>query len=224
MGKDFIVKPKCLAKVNNEVLLKRHIRILSSCGVKNIIVVIGKKGDCWNKKSITEIKTIHNQLVYNNKNKVTNNSYSLLLGLNKLSNNHTIVIDGDLFYSKSFIQKLLNYNKDSYIVTKISQDRITNHNKVSIKGNLVKKIDRKISLKFPWLNYLGVICINKNSLGTFKKVLEKNIYLKSELSAPLNEIISNNKIYNYTLLDYCININNNFDLTDAENWSKKNEK
>ena len=113
MGEKFVLKPKCLAKVNNETLLERHIRILSNYGINNIIAVIGKEGSCWSDQSISEIKTIHNQLVCNEKNLFTNNSYSLLLGLNKILKGHTIIIDGDLFYSSNFIRELIN-ELDSY--------------------------------------------------------------------------------------------------------------
>jgi len=223
MGEEFILKPKCLANVSNETLLGRHIKILSNYGINNIIVVIGKEGSCWSDEHVSQIKSIHNQLVVNEINTLTNNSYSLLLGLNKIIKGNTIIIDGDLFYSSNFIKQLIKHNEDSCIVTKIAQNKNNNHNKVKICGNYVTSIDRKFKLKFPWLNYTGVFYINNNSLGLFKKILNKGIYLKSELSAPLNEIISFNKICNYTSLDYCININNNIDLTAAETWCRSNE-
>ena len=76
MGKEFKSKPKCLAIVNNETLLERHIRILGKYGINNIIVVIGKEGSCWSDKYISQIKSIHDQLVVNDINLDTKNSYS----------------------------------------------------------------------------------------------------------------------------------------------------
>ena len=223
MGENYKSSPKCLAKVNNESLLKRHIRILKSCGINKIIVVVGKKGDCWNKISFSEIKNINDKLVYNDMNKKTNNSYSLLLGLNKLSKNNTIVVDGDLFYSKIFIKNILENNDNTLVVTKASDDDQYN-NKVEICRDLVKRIGRNISLDSTSLIYLGVIFINYRLLNTFNKILKKNIYFKSELSSPLNEIAKKKEVFNYTSSDFCINVNSKLDLKKAENWLSINEK
>lgn len=223
MGGNYKLRPKCLAEVNKESLLKRHIRILKSCGINEIIVVVGKKGDCWNKESFSKIKNINEKLVYNDENKKTNNSYSLSLGLNSSSKNNTIVVDGDLFYSTSFMKKILQNNDNTLVVTKESSDD-HNNNKVEIYGDFVKNISRSISLDSTSLIYLGVISINKRLLGTFNKILKKEIYFKSELSSPLTEIAKKKKIFNYTSSDFCININNKLDLKKAESWCSKNEK
>tara|TARA_Y100001970_G_scaffold294299_1_gene450067 strand:+ start:23052 stop:23783 length:732 start_codon:yes stop_codon:yes gene_type:complete len=223
MGENYKSRPKCLAKVNKESLLKRHIRILKSCGINKIIVVVGKKGDCWNEESFSKIKKISEKLVYNDKNKKTNNSYSLLLGLNKLSKNNTIVVDGDLFYSTSFMKNILENNDNTLVVTKASSDDHDN-NKVETYRDLVKKIGRNISLDSTSLIYLGVIFINYRLLNTFNKILKKEIYFESELSSPLTEIAKKKKVFNYTSSDFCININSKLDLKKAENWLSKNEK
>lgn len=49
-------KPKCLLETGNTTILSRTTTLLKEYGFNDITIVVGAKGDVWNKKTYTKIK------------------------------------------------------------------------------------------------------------------------------------------------------------------------
>ena len=106
---------KCMLEINGKKLIQRQIEALKSVGIDKIIIVCGYK--------MQELKDYINKtfsndniiFVENNKYKTTNNIYSLYLARKYLSEDDTILLEADLIFDYSIIQKLVNSNEQNIV-------------------------------------------------------------------------------------------------------------
>ena len=89
--------PKSLIKVNNKPLLERQIEFLKEKGIDEIIVVTGYLSE---KFEYLEEKYGVN-IIYNDKNNIYNNIYTMYLVREYLENSY--VIDADVYMAENFI-------------------------------------------------------------------------------------------------------------------------
>ena len=190
--------PKCLLKEGDKTLLERQIEVLEEFSIKknDVILVIGKEGDCWNEENIQKIKNIHDNILINPINSKTSPAYSLRLGLEGIDKGPVLILDGDLFLGKNIYSKILNNQNKSCLLTKFSENKREEGNRVMLKKDRVRAIGRDVISENI---YMGVIMIGDDFLDDFKKELEKDRYLKDETSIALNELCKDAFIYNITL-------------------------
>lgn len=98
---------KCMVKVNGVALIDRMLHQLDVCGLERIIIVVGYEGQ----KLIDYIGTLSvaTPIVYveNPVYDKTNNIYSLFLARDKLEEDDTLLLESDVIFEDSILQKLL---------------------------------------------------------------------------------------------------------------------
>lgn len=211
--------PKCLIKLNNKTLLENQIKILKKEGVKDILVVIGNEGACWNKENQESVKKITNNIIKNYKNTKTNNSYSLRLALEKIEEDDLLIIDGDLIILPSLLKKVIN-TKKSLIISKKSYKKNDLRNKIIINENgrileMGKHITKE-KLSLPYFIYGALIRIEKRDFNILKKIINKEKYYNLDLSFFINELCKNINLYKITDNRW-VNINTKEELHEAKN-------
>ena len=127
------LRPKCLIDIGGKSLLQRSLDILSELGINSISIVLGTKGPCWNQKNYESIKNLCSGIIYNFDNDVTHSTYSVFLAFNEVDiDEDLILIDGDIFYSKETIQKVIDSKKSTLVVAEINQE---NKNGTQVNSN-----------------------------------------------------------------------------------------
>ena len=109
---------KCMLEVHGKTLLERAIDALLLAGIKDLIIVLGYKGENV-KKYIREKeldKKINIIYVDNDVYDTTNNIYSLYLAKDYLIKDDTILLESDLIYDVSIVKKLVDSKYDSAVV------------------------------------------------------------------------------------------------------------
>ena len=109
---------KCMLEVHGKTLLERAIDALLLAGIKDLIIVLGYKGENV-KKYIREKeldKKINIIYVDNDVYDTTNNIYSLYLAKDYLIKDDTILLESDLIYDVSIVKKLVDSKYDSAAV------------------------------------------------------------------------------------------------------------
>ena len=96
-------KPKCLIEFSGKTLLERLLKTFKSCGVNDIVLVIGHKSE--------KINRIDLDLVKNEKYKKTGIMHSLFCAKEKLEKT-VIVSYGDIIFENSVLEKLLESKYD----------------------------------------------------------------------------------------------------------------
>lgn len=116
--KDHIDVPKSLLPLGDSTILQNQIDALKKSGLndKDILIVVGHKAEM--------IERIHGSTLYNPKFAEFNNGYSVYLALNHLlteknsSDEHFLILDGDLVYEKKLISDFLSISKDNALINR----------------------------------------------------------------------------------------------------------
>ncbi len=99
---------KCMVKVNGVALIDRMLHQLDACGLERIVIVVGYEG----RKLMDYIATLSvaTPIVYvdNPVYDKTNNIYSLFLARDKLEEDDTLLLESDVIFEDSVLQKLLS--------------------------------------------------------------------------------------------------------------------
>ena len=117
LGKPF---PKCLVKIGHGTLLERHLDLLSIAGVAEHHVVIGQ-GGVWTPAQQQNVRaTVERyggQTTVNELSMQTHSAASLALGIRNISSD-VVVVDGDVYYDKTILLRLVQQSESTIIVTK----------------------------------------------------------------------------------------------------------
>jgi histidinol-phosphate/aromatic aminotransferase/cobyric acid decarboxylase-like protein/GTP:adenosylcobinamide-phosphate guanylyltransferase len=116
LGKYTQENTKCMLEVNGKRLIDYVLEMLQNVGIKKLVIVVGYKkeniiahvGKCY--KDI-KIEYIENP-IYDK----TNNIYSLFLAKDKLCEDDTILLESDLMFEESILQRLIDDKKPSLAV------------------------------------------------------------------------------------------------------------
>lgn len=213
--------PKCLINIGGKTILEIQIEILKKIGINEIIVIIGKEGDCWTKENQEKIKKINNNIIINPNNKIRNNSYSLKLALDNIEEDDLIIIDGDLFLNYETVKEIAS-SKTRKILSKINNDysNITNRVLAGEDGRVLS-IGKNINSE---IVHGGIIRTKKEDFDFLKEELTKIDY-SLDLAFLHDKLSKKEEVY-FILDNNCININSLQDLINAENLIKnlyKNE-
>jgi len=116
LGKYTKDNTKCMLDVNGKTLIEQALDKLNSVGIKKLVMVVGYKKDnlinyVGNKYKDIEIEYIENS-IYDK----TNNIYSLYLAKDKLVDDDTILLESDLIFEKSILEKLINDKRENLAV------------------------------------------------------------------------------------------------------------
>ena len=100
---------KCMVKVNGQTLINRLLNQLQNKNcVKEIIIVIGYKGEVLKQYIATLGINIPIRFVENPEYEATNNIYSLYLAKDYLCKDDTLLFESDLIFDDSILDLLLN--------------------------------------------------------------------------------------------------------------------
>ncbi len=101
-------RPKPLLEVANTTIIQYLVNCLKEIGVKKIYIVTGYKSKMIKNKLGNSVNYIHNK-----KFKSTNSIYSLYLAKKYLHNSNFILMNGDIFLSKIYLSKIVNFKSST---------------------------------------------------------------------------------------------------------------
>jgi len=190
-------KPRCLVSSDGVSLLEHEIRILKSCGIEKIVIVVGGKGTCWHEDTYDEIRQIHDSIIINYENLNTKNAFSLFLGLDSIERQPTLIMDGDIILRKAQIISLLNCKYKNALLSREAISSSEFGTKICFDNDRI--IDIGLDLdpeEFPWFIWSGIMKIGNNVFNVLKSVAKKDSSKNKYIGEILKLIIKNNKIYN----------------------------
>jgi len=171
IGKDV---PKCLLKIQKKPILEHQISIIKKSGIKkeNVLLVIGKQGSCWREENVSIIRSLHNNIIINEKNVDLNQVYSFLIGMKNIKEDNILVMDGDLIASKEVIKHIISKKENSILLTQTPKSNDSSGNKIVLKGDKIVKVTReKVDKDFTI--YAGMFLIAKKDFNSFIKESSK---------------------------------------------------
>ncbi len=194
-------KPKSLIKIKGTSLIENIIDCAVKLNINKINVVTGYKSQKIKKiisKKYKNIKFINNK----NYNK-TEMLYSLIKGLNKISDD-VIISYSDIYYDSRLIKKIIKNvdKKNIYLPVLNNWQKIWIARKKNIfsdgeslkisNSHFLKEIGKKIKKVIPKYQYMGIIYIPKNKIKEFISLFYSSKKFKSfHVTSFLNYIIKN---------------------------------
>ena len=180
--------PKILLKVGNKSLLERHYENLLNLGIKNIGIVIGYKSNQLT-NFIKKIDIKKNIKIFRNSRYKLGSIVSLVCaGKFFHTKGDLIFMDGDVFYDKKILKKLINSKKKNCLLIDRQFEKGEEPVKVCIKNNKIFDFGKIVNQDF---DFQG------ESVGFFKfsnkssiKLLEvAKIIMKSNKNAMYEDVI-----------------------------------
>lgn len=210
---------KCMVKIGNKTIIERTLENLSELNLNRIIIVTGYQADKL-ERYVTELNIATPiEFIRNSDYENTNNIYSLWLTSSFLERDDTIVIESDIVFEKSMLDKLINSDKDC--ITFVARPECW------MNGSVVRLDDNNNIVEF-----MNTQTFDMSSLNDYYKTVSMYKFSKSFLNKEyipfLNAYISawgNNKVYESALKVIAIQEKTviNTLITDNEKWYEIND-
>ena len=139
--------PKILLKVGKKSLLERHYENLIELNVKNIGIVIGYKSQVI-KKYIKKIDKGKNITIFQNKKYKNGSIVSFITaGSFIMKKGNMLLMDGDVFYDKKILQKVVNSKKKNCLLIDKNFEKGVEPVKVCIKKKIITDFGKIVDNK-----------------------------------------------------------------------------
>lgn len=207
--------PKALVKVAGRPIILNQIEILFDLGIKDIAVITGFKSDLLSQEILDVFPNVN--IIENKDYMQTNNMYSAFLGKDFIDNSPFIMMNADVFFDKSTIEALINFENNDAIVVDIGRF-IEESMKVVFDGEKIIEISKEITSFHAFGSSIDVYKFSKKSgCLFFEKCSEyiKNNDCKKWSEVALNDILPKCQFKVCPLVGRWFEIDNKDDLDKA---------
>jgi L-glutamine-phosphate cytidylyltransferase len=131
--------PKCMLMVDGKTILEHQLDALEECGIKEIIIITGHKGEM-----IEDLVGKRAKYVKNEEYKTTAAAYGLWLARNELMGDGFIYLNGDLVFHPNMLRKLLDSEKDGIISCSKVHEHPNDMFKFQANNSRIHHMDKEI--------------------------------------------------------------------------------
>ena len=192
-------RPKCLLKAGLKTILQAQLDSLVSCGIDNIIIVIGYLGqmieDFVNQEGYDKKAAI--TFAYNEKFDSTGSCFSLLCAKNYIDSSY-IHLNSDLVFDRGLLVKLLNSNDADSIITDRYDIDTDDMVRYSTNNGKISNVGRPSVVPEPQGVLVGPAKFSLQSAQTLIAEIENEISMgqyKTNCYLTLNKILDKIKLY-----------------------------
>jgi choline kinase len=133
-------RPKCLLPLpNDETILSRQIRILSSLGFDDFIVTTGPFADMVQEEIGNKFPELRVKYIFNNKYRNTNYIYSMFL-IDSSAKQDCLLLHGDLVFEKSVVERMMKTSIKNFVVVYKDQELPEKDFKARIEDGQVSRV------------------------------------------------------------------------------------
>lgn len=137
-------KPKCLVTVAGKPILEYQLDAYRLAGIKDIIIVIGYKGEQI-EKYCQDINDLNINIIKNEDFEHTNNMYSLYLAKSFLIGESFILNNADLVIEKNIVKHMVNSKKEDLVVVDVGVFNDESMKVVCDKYGYIRDISKQIT-------------------------------------------------------------------------------
>jgi choline kinase len=198
--------PKCMVEIFGKPLLEHQIDVIKKCGITEIIIVNGYRG---------ELIKIPDVQFYKNEKYHSTNMVETLFCAEKELDGPVIISYGDILYEKNVLEKLLNSKNDFSIVIdknwkEFWQIRIQNIlddvESLTLKDGFITNLGQKVtSLNHIEGQYIGLMKFQNNAISVLKDFYHISKKQSESGQNPLNPKTSFENSYMTDFLQGLIN-------------------
>jgi len=219
MGEYTQNQPKCLVELDDHTLLEHQLTSLTDFGIprSSIHVVIGAKGECWTQSAYERIRSIHDNVIINFENTTKGPGFSVKLGLERITSNSVMILDGDIILVDEVLTTLLE-SDHSAVVSKLANDRAEPGSKVvTDESNSVIDMGKEINPEsFPWNIYSGICKLTGEELSIANSYFNQSDSEEQSICDMIRYVSSTGTVYNKEFNWGWENVNRPEELTNAQ--------
>lgn len=194
-------KPKCLVTIKGDItILDTQIESVLESGIKEIVIIIGYRGQKIKEHINNKYKNMDIRFVENNEYKTTNNMFSFLLAHDELYNQEFISLNADVAIDKKVIQKIVNDGENKSIIAIDKSVYYEESMKIRKEKDIIIEISKTISKDTHFATSIDVYKFNKEAskliFDTASRLLMEN--QNNWFEVALNETLAH---HNYSYVD-----------------------
>jgi len=157
--------PKCMLKVGSKTILEHQLDILGSCGIDEILIVIGYRGD-----RIVKLVGNRETFIENKDYARTNSSYSLWLAREKLRGGF-IYLNSDLLFHPDLLKKLLESRHSDAMIVDENKKSKNDMFKAFVKNGRITRLGKDLDLDKAYGEAPGPLKLSPGfAAETFKEI------------------------------------------------------
>lgn len=166
--------PKPLLLINGKSILERMIDGILSVGIKEIIVITGYRANQITEFLNEKYPNVSFTFIHNDKYKITNTGYSMLLTKEAVGKEDFIKFDGDVVFEKEVLKKLVTSDVPSALCIDTNINLEAEEVKVILdEKNQVQEVGKKLDPHLSTGESIGIEKIEKEAGKVFFAELEK---------------------------------------------------
>lgn len=135
--------PKCLVKVSGKRILEYMLDNISSCGIKEAVIVIGYKAEKFRKIMGTRYKGCAIKYYVNKDYDKTDNMYSLWMAKDEIDEGY-VFFNADILFNASILKNLIEEPHPDCIVVDGNAKLQATSMKVKVERNKIAEIGRSL--------------------------------------------------------------------------------
>jgi choline kinase len=213
-----------LVEVEGKSILERQLEMLAGDDFDlRPRLVIGAKGECWHQDAYDTICRHVEDVVINFDNDASHNVYSMHLSMRDWiaagDVPDLLLVDGDLVFTSSLLEKVLRKEGESFLVTRLARDRSDLGTRVVVDEDLgITALGKRIVPKhFPWDMHSGMLRIVSADVPRFYQALTHPENLFKELESAVRTFIEEGDMSVLRMGAHAwINVNTDDDLVQAK--------
>lgn len=169
-------KPKCLLKIGDKTLIEHQIEALNSCGINDILVVLG-----YHAKQIKELLGNSVSYILNKEFATTNNIYSLWCARDELKGKAFVCLYSDVLFDRAILKDCLE--KEGDITLAVETDIVPETCRVTIKEGQIKSISKEIPDSEASGNFIGISKFSESGSAILFAEIERTLQTKENMDA-----------------------------------------
>lgn len=161
--------PKCMLKVGGKTILERQLDILGSCKIKDILIVIGYKGD-----KIVRLAGKRAKYIENRHYAGTNSSYSLWLARKYLKKGF-IYLNSDLIFHPVLLKRLLGSGHRNAMIVDSGRRSKNDMFKAAVKKGKITGLKKEMALDMAYGEAPGPVKLSAGFAAKVFKEIERRV-------------------------------------------------
>lgn len=180
-------RPKCLLDLGGSTILGYQLNAILSCGIERVTIVTGylkeRIDEFLNEVGYSDLCV---ETLVNFEYETTDNAYSLALALNESSEEHIIVLDGDIIFEVPLLRNLAESESENALLIDNCIIAAMEDCKVVVENGYATAIGKEKKSDFV---YTSMIKLGGSFLQDFKSELNKNREKMEWYSEPLDRVL-----------------------------------
>jgi choline kinase len=209
--------PKSLVDLDGTTVLEYQLKILDEIGIPpgDVYVIIGTTGDCWTQKAYDRLTKLHDQVLLNFENTDRGPAFTLELGLQEVSSDSVLILDGDIVVLKEMLETVYTDKNDSVLASKSADSDGEPGSKILTDDTgCVRSIGKDIDTGGESHHiYAGFCKLSGEALSRMKAVVGDET--DRDVADVLDEVCREATVSNHELSSGWVNINTPEDLETA---------